>query len=252
VSKVHYIDQYLVAPPHPVTVNVIGAGGNGSQVIQGLARMNMALRALEHPGLVVCLYDDDEISMSNCARQLFSVSDIGKNKAEVLIERINRFYGFNWVSEPNKFDKHYGNYANIFISCVDSADARVQIGNYWHKFGMSNREWEKPLYWLDLGNGNKYGQVILGSSNIQQSESKFETVSQLPTVDEDIDLESIEEDNEPSCSIAESLERQDLFINPIISYYGLNLLWKLFKEYRINHRGYYINLDSGKTNPIHL
>lgn len=50
MKKIHFTDRYLLNPRHPVTVFVIGAGGTGSQVITNLARMNMALQALGHPG----------------------------------------------------------------------------------------------------------------------------------------------------------------------------------------------------------
>lgn len=53
MKRVHYIHNYLLAPQHPVTVNVIGAGGTGSQVITNLARLDVTLRALNHPGLYV-------------------------------------------------------------------------------------------------------------------------------------------------------------------------------------------------------
>ena len=33
LKRVHYIDNYLINPQHPVTVNLIGAGGTGSQVL---------------------------------------------------------------------------------------------------------------------------------------------------------------------------------------------------------------------------
>lgn len=33
MKRVHYIDNYLINPQHPVTVNLIGAGGTGSQVL---------------------------------------------------------------------------------------------------------------------------------------------------------------------------------------------------------------------------
>ena len=39
MKRVHYIDNYLVNPQHPVTVNLIGAGGTGSQVLTCLARL---------------------------------------------------------------------------------------------------------------------------------------------------------------------------------------------------------------------
>jgi len=38
MKRVHYIDNYLLNPQHPVTVNLIGAGGTGSQVLTCLAR----------------------------------------------------------------------------------------------------------------------------------------------------------------------------------------------------------------------
>ena len=38
MKRVHYIDNYLINPQHPVTVNLIGAGGTGSQVLTCLAR----------------------------------------------------------------------------------------------------------------------------------------------------------------------------------------------------------------------
>ena len=53
MKKIHYIDNYLLSPHHPVSVHIIGAGGTGSQVATNLARMDMALRALGHPGLHV-------------------------------------------------------------------------------------------------------------------------------------------------------------------------------------------------------
>ena len=49
MKKIHYTDNYLLSPHHPVSVHVIGAGGTGSQVATNLARMDMALRALGHP-----------------------------------------------------------------------------------------------------------------------------------------------------------------------------------------------------------
>mgnify|MGYP006977836843 CR=1 FL=1 len=52
MKRVHYIDNYLINPQHPVTVNLIGAGGTGSQVLTCLARLDTALRGLGHPRTV--------------------------------------------------------------------------------------------------------------------------------------------------------------------------------------------------------
>lgn len=32
MKRIHYTDSYLMNPQHPVTVNIIGAGGTSSQV----------------------------------------------------------------------------------------------------------------------------------------------------------------------------------------------------------------------------
>ena len=42
-TKVHFTENTLINPTNPVTVNLIGAGGTGSQVLTALARMNHAL-----------------------------------------------------------------------------------------------------------------------------------------------------------------------------------------------------------------
>ena len=96
MKRVHYIDNYLVNPQHPVTVNLIGAGGTGSQVLTCLARLDTALRGLGHPGLFVTLYDPDIVTEANIGRQLFGPSDLGQNKAQCLVSRINNFFGNDW------------------------------------------------------------------------------------------------------------------------------------------------------------
>ena len=96
MKKRHFADNYIINPMHPLTVNVIGAGGTGCQVVTALARINCALQGLGHTGLDVTVYDDDIVTMANLGRQLFMVSEVGANKADVLVTRINRFFDFEW------------------------------------------------------------------------------------------------------------------------------------------------------------
>ena len=81
MKKVHYTNSYLLSPQHRISVNLIGAGGTGSQVLETLARIDSALFKLGHPGLFVTTFDADEVSESNIGRQLFSPADIGLNKS---------------------------------------------------------------------------------------------------------------------------------------------------------------------------
>ena len=52
-KKVHFVDNCLIYPTNPITINLIGAGGTGSQMLTALARMNHALTELNHAGLSV-------------------------------------------------------------------------------------------------------------------------------------------------------------------------------------------------------
>ena len=47
-EKVHFIHNNLLDATNPITINLIGAGGTGSQVLTALARMHQALVELGH------------------------------------------------------------------------------------------------------------------------------------------------------------------------------------------------------------
>ncbi len=67
----------------------------------------------------------------------------------------------------------------------------------------------------------------------------------MNVITEEVNYSTIEEkDSGPSCSLAEALEKQDLFINSILAQVGCDILWKMFKEGRTLYRGAYINLDN--------
>lgn len=59
-----------------------------------------------------------------------------------------------------------------------------------------------------------------------------------------------ESDSGPSYSLAEALEKQDLFINSTLAQLGCNILWKMFRYGMIKHHGLYLNLETLRTNPI--
>lgn len=255
----HNTCSYLLEPQHPITVKVIGCGGSGSQMLQGLARIHVSLRALGHPGFAVQAWDPDKVTEANLGRQLFSVADLGQYKAKVLIERINRFYGLTWSAFPVLYgekDIQNKSVANIIITCVDNVKVRRAIDGF---ASLVATQWRRldpftiPLYWLDLGNTRTMGQVVLGSFGpISQPKGARNTQPELPTIVKLVpDLEKHEEKNvAPSCSLAEALGKQDLFINSLLAQYGCDLIWKLFRELRIKYHGVYVNLETLTTNPI--
>lgn len=258
-KSVHYTADYIINPPHPVTVNVIGCGGTGSQVLNSLARMNSALKALGHPGLFVRAIDPDKVSEANMGRQLFSPSDVDTYKCIALIGRINRFFGTDWEGVPSLYDLKSNVLSNITISCVDTGPARKEIKEILtlgSKGGYSE-PWNKPYYWMDFGNMMDRGQVVLGTLKAidQPKKSDYLCKAELPTVDRlhpDI-FKKVKGDLQgPSCSLAEALHKQDLFINTNLANMGLGILWKMFRELHIKYHGLYVNLDSMVVNPIKI
>ena len=181
MKRVHYIDNYLVNPQHPVTVNLIGAGGTGSQVLTCLARLDAALRGLGHPGLFVTLYDPDIVTEANIGRQLFGPSDLGQNKAQCLVTRINNFFGNDWKAQPDIYptvlkDARRDNLANITITCTDNIKSRIDLWNLLKALPQPTYcTYETPLYWMDFGNTQTTGQVVMGTvpKKIKQPASKL-------------------------------------------------------------------------------
>ena len=262
--KVHFVDSTLINPTNPVTVNLIGAGGTGSQVLIALARMNHALSELNHAGLSVRLWDDDVITEANLGRQLFAESELGFYKSVVLINRVNRFFGTYWKAETQKFQKNdLGKLKNnmkseIYISCVDSVKSRFDIAEILNELKMDKSYYRNQCkYWMDFGNSQFTGQVLLSTiGNIKQPNSeKYEPVENLPFITEEFgELLKISEaeDNTPSCSLAEALEKQDLFINSTLAQLGSSLLWGLFRNGLTENRGFFLNLKNFQSQPIKL
>lgn len=243
MRKIHYTDQYLLNPYHPVTVFVIGAGGTGSQVVTGLARMGMALQALGHPGLHVTVFDPDTVT------------------EEPLVTRINRFFGYAWEAEGSSFPsrrKHDGGspgLANIIITCTDNIRSRLDLWRLLkhHRKNTHNDE-KTPIYWMDFGNAQTTRQVLIGNirNKIHQPASnEYHTIPRMNVITEETSYSTIEEkESGPSCSLAEALQKQDLFINSMLAQTGCDILWRMFREGRTFYRGAYLNLDTLRVNPI--
>lgn len=260
-TKIHFTDNYLISPTNPITVNLIGAGGTGSKVLTALMEMNHSLIELGHAGLSVRLWDDDIVTSANLGRQRFAECETGLYKSVALVNRANRFMGTNWKAETVKFEKdelkklpkHAE--ASIYISCVDSVKSRFDIADILNLQNNSRHHRYAPKYWLDFGNSQHTGQVILSTiGEIKQPNSeKYETVASLPFVTEEFGellKQSEQQDDTPSCSLAEALEKQELFINSALAQMGCSLLWSLFRYGMTQYRGFFLNLKDFRSQPI--
>ena len=112
-----------------IEVLLVGCGGNGAQMLMGLASLDAALRAISSRSLHVTVVDDDTVTEANLGRQPFYRCDLGASKARTLVERINIAHGLDWRAVHGRAPAAVGlRGIDILITCVDTAAARRAIG----------------------------------------------------------------------------------------------------------------------------
>ncbi len=231
-----------------VRVLVVGCGGTGSAIVAGLPYLHQSLLARGHPGgLHVTVMDGDTISPTNCVRQPFARSEIGHNKAIVLVNRLNMFWGLKWEAIPvhlkagTFISRSYSGddlHAHIVAGCVDTRAARAAIRDAVGK-------WSTVSYWLDLGNNADSGQFILGEPLNQRNRRSRQRLQTAAELFPEIVDPALDDDGEPSCSAAAALERQEPFINSTLAQHALALLARLFRYGMVCYHGGFINLSTG-------
>lgn len=233
-----------------VKVALVGAGGTGSRMLENLMNLHRAMVALGHPGgLHVTLIDDDVVSPSNVGRQAFYPCDVGSYKAFTLINRANMAAQVSWTAIVDRVSDDSEGFSNfdLVIGAVDNRTARRAILS---AIENSRRD---HTYYLDMGNRSSDGQILLGE--VQGRRRMEPDPTRLPHVGEmfpaliDSGQDHMEDDT-PSCSLAEALQKQALFINPAMALAASSILWNLFTKGEIEHHGAFVNLDCLTTMPI--
>lgn len=246
----HYLPSHLAS--REIRIVLVGGGGTGSRMLENLMNLHRAMVALGHPkGLQVTLIDDDRVSHANVGRQAFYACDVGSYKALTLINRANMALDgqAHWEAKVERLTTESDlRNVDMVIGAVDNRSARLAILR-----SLEDSTYGDATFWLDLGNSQSSGQVVLGQ--VTGRRRKTEDVWRLPHVGEmfpqliDSALD-LQEDDTPSCSLAEALEKQSLFINPAVSLFATNLLWQLFTKGEIEHHGAFVNLDQMSVMPM--
>jgi len=239
-KKIKYTAPYLLNPIYPIPISIIGVGGTGSFIAPELASLSHTLRELGYLGFDITLYDDDIVEPQNIGRQKYYECDIGRLKSEVLASRINRAYGDNVKAITKRLDKNTDIAKQaMIISCVDNAETRKIIHNNLKKISNDNNRF-KTFYWIDLGNGRDYGQIVM-KSYLKGEEKLSKSIIDLhPNLKDDKDYEG--------CSVALSLSKQSFMINKILGAYTIQLLSDMFINFQIPFTQLYLNLKTLKTN----
>ncbi|WP_019008543.1 PRTRC system ThiF family protein [Deinococcus aquatilis] len=224
--------QLTFDPRQVIRVFLIGVGGTGSLLLTHLLRLDQAIRALGGAGLHVTAFDDDQVSETNLTRQHFAPADVGRYKSIVLVERCNLYAGLSWAAWPRWVQaSDFGSPVQVVITCVDSAQSRRAV-----HAAMLGRS---VGYWLDCGNAARTGQVILGQLS-------GPVAQRLPHIlERDPSMQVGEDDDAPSCSAAEALTRQHLFINPNVALQAAQLLGELLLHGQTATCGAFIHLSQG-------
>lgn len=234
-----------------IKILLIGAGGTGSQLADQLASMQSTLRQLGHPGFDVTVADGDTVSPFNLGRQRFAQPDIGLNKATILVHRLNLFYQVDWTAMPeNVKASNISRRIDLVITCTDSASFRAKVHSYFK--GV-----DTGAMWLDCGNADKNGQVILGHLG-NPRDAKFTgdtSISRLPNI---VDLydelrthtQNYDADTLPSCSTEQALTRQDFPINRMASLAAIDILWSLFRHGQCKTHGVQFQSNPFTTQPM--
>ncbi len=141
---------------------LVGCGGTGSWLAPSIARIAKVLQE-KNVDVETVFCDPDQVEAKNIPRQNFCQAELGRNKALTLAARYSAAWGIEINAVPYRFSpevfRNIGfQKVNLIIGCVDNAAARRQI----HKVIAEADHGE--YFWLDCGNAESSGQVLLGSA----------------------------------------------------------------------------------------
>jgi PRTRC genetic system ThiF family protein len=226
-------------------IYLIGVGGTGGYLAQGLAKLVSGYKL----DVDVILIDPDYVEEKNCARQNFWHYEIEKPKAYVLSTRLNQQYGLKFGASSLKGEDFmamdHGYSTKLVITCVDSVSARKAIN--------------PKGAWLDLGNGKSTGQAIFGTTSdpgtldLQKDHWLLSPhTAQLPNAYHVGDLDNAEDEPDvPSCA-DQPFAEQGVFTNEWAAQAGLSILMQLLVTKELLTPQIYFDCITGRMNPLYI
>ncbi len=232
-------------------VTVVGCGGTGGFVAEGLCRM-LPQRS------VLLLIDPDRVEERNLLRQNFYTSELGKYKSEALAqrlaERFNRPVAYSTLPVSMVKGTH-----NIIIGCVDNGPARADIAEMvCHRSYLAQSHLSG--WWVDAGNGENYGQVLIGNASTEQLCPSFGAIKRsavyrdicaalpLPTVQRPELLKQTPRVD--SCAAAEARDDQSPIINQTMAALTLEVVRRIING-TCPWMGLYLDMENGFLNPVY-
>ena len=213
-------------------VIIIGCGGTGGFVADGLAR-------LLPQNINLVLIDMDTVEERNLSRQSFTTADVGLFKSEALAKRLAGKYQrpIQYTVLPvGAGDLPRG----IVVGCVDNGRARQTIADH-----LRDGQW-----WVDSGNGPNFGQVLIGNSKTEKLRPSFFADLccrlPLPTIQQPAILAQVP--RQRSCAEAVAADDQSPTINQAMSALVLEVVRRIL-EGTCPWMQLYLDLDAGTLTP---
>ncbi|EGQ9284646.1 PRTRC system ThiF family protein [Vibrio parahaemolyticus] len=226
-----------------LSIALVGCGGTGSFLAEELISLHNALVALDpHNNTRITFFDPSNVTEANLVRQKFFPTQIGLNKAEALVWTANNLYGKSFKAKPEAFNPTIHTDYDIIITALDKPSTRL---NLYKTF----RDTRRTRYWLDCGNDDRSGNVVLGELGM-----KKDNQVRLPTVCDLFDYENLSDaDSEiKSCSALESLTRQKLGINATCARLGGQLLFNLVIDASLTTHGAIFDIKDLYVTPLEI
>jgi PRTRC genetic system ThiF family protein len=204
------------------TVAVVGCGGTGGFVAEGLCR-------LLPEDMVVLLIDHDQVEQQNLVRQNFYPGELGQFKSQALARRLSERFRrrIAYLTTPISTLQEL---PELVIGCVDNGLARRDIAE------RITEKYNPPLsifrgWWIDAGNGRNFGQVLVGNCPVDRLRKSFESDHEicfaLPLPTEQRSELLLELPPVPACAEAVALDEQSPVINQGMASLVLEVVYRI-------------------------
>jgi hypothetical protein len=204
------------------------------------------------------LIDPDRVEERNLLRQNFYITDLGKYKSEALAHRLaakfNRPVAYSTLPVSMVKGTH-----NIIIGCVDNGLARANIAEIASPRGYQAQR-SLSGWWVDAGNAENYGQVLVGNASTEQLCPSFGAAKRgavysdicvalpLPTMQTPELLKQAPRVN--NCAAAVAQNAQSPTINQAMAALALEVVRRILNG-TCPWMQLYLDMEAGSLNPVY-
>ena len=248
----HY--RVVLNPVDRTVITLVGAGGTGSALAIDLARLLYHCRQKDMD-IHMQIVDMDTVEEKNVGRQQFSPFDIGQNKAVSMAERLNLWLGLDIVALPEAFkpgtplhmESPYTKTRRIVVGAVDNHAARRAIQDHI----VQKRDHYSDFWWVDAGNGEFSGQVLVGNVNNGSVELDplFGLVGGIPMPS--LQMPALLEPEEEEvvqvagldCALMALHDEQSLNVNRMMAVFAAQAVYDIVVRQEISSMATYLSLE---------